>query len=72
MFQYKLVKIKLSKWNNMPKEDYHEIIANHAKDGWKFIQLFAPVTSGYGVATYFEIIFERIPNGLKTMNQSVK
>ncbi|WHY87195.1 DUF4177 domain-containing protein [Neobacillus novalis] len=57
MFEYKLVKVKLSRWNNMPKEDYHEIIANHAKDGWRFVQLFAPATSGYGSASYFEIIF---------------
>lgn len=59
MYDYKLVKIKLSKWNNLPKDDYHEIIAKHANEGWRFIQLFAPVTTGYGAASFFEIIFER-------------
>ncbi|WP_078380034.1 DUF4177 domain-containing protein [Sutcliffiella halmapala] len=59
MYEYKFVKIELSQWNSKPKEDYQDIITNHAKDGWRFIQIFAPATRGYGSAAYFEIIFER-------------
>ncbi|WP_413375627.1 DUF4177 domain-containing protein [Alkalihalobacillus sp. 1P02AB] len=59
MFEYKFVKVELSKWNSTPKENYQEIITEHANDGWRFIQIFAPATSGYGSASYFEIIFER-------------
>lgn len=59
MYEYKFVKIKLSRWNNEPKENYHETIANHAKDGRRFIQVFVPVTSGNGSSSFFELIFER-------------
>lgn len=59
MYEYKFVQIELSRWNNAPKVNYHEIISNHAKDGWKLVQLFAPVTSGNGSSSFFEIIFER-------------
>ncbi|ARK32496.1 DUF4177 domain-containing protein [Halalkalibacter krulwichiae] len=59
MYEYKFVKIDLTTWASKPKEDYHEVIAEHAREGWRFIQIFAPATSGYGSASYFEIIFER-------------
>ncbi|RKL65247.1 hypothetical protein CR203_21470 [Salipaludibacillus neizhouensis] len=62
MYEYKFVKVDLSNWNGKPKEDYQNIIVNHAKDGWRFVQIFAPATKGYGSASYFEIIFERSPN----------
>ncbi|WP_078431439.1 DUF4177 domain-containing protein [Metabacillus halosaccharovorans] len=59
MYEYKFVKVDLSNWNRKPKEDYQDIILNHAKDGWRFVQIFAPATAGYGSASYFEIIFEK-------------
>jgi hypothetical protein len=59
MYEYKFVEFKLSRWDNTPKENYHETIVTHAKEGLRFVQLFAPVTSGNGSSTYFEIIFER-------------
>lgn len=62
MYEYKFVKVDLSNWNSKPKEDYQDIIVTHAKDGWKFVQIFAPATKGYGSASYFEIIFERSLN----------
>ncbi|MFO6495629.1 MULTISPECIES: DUF4177 domain-containing protein [Bacillus] len=42
-----------------PKEDYREVIREYAREGWRFVQIFAPATSGYGIASYFELIFER-------------
>jgi len=59
MYEYKFVKVDLSNWSSKPKEDYQDIIANHAKDGWRFVQIFAPTTKGTGFAAYFEIIFEK-------------
>ncbi len=59
MYEYKFVKIQLSTFTSKPKEDYQYIIQNHAKDGWRFVQVFAPATKGYGSAAYFELIFER-------------
>lgn len=62
MYEYKFVQVKLSRWNNAPIEDYHEMIEEHAKDGWRFVQVFAPVTSGTGYSSFFELIFEKTLN----------
>ncbi len=61
MYTYKFVKVELkSGWmRKKPKEDYHEIIQDHAKEGWRFVQIFAPAISGYGAAPFFELIFEK-------------
>ncbi|KAA6452024.1 DUF4177 domain-containing protein [Bacillus swezeyi] len=59
MKEYQFVRVELSSFNKKPKEDYQQIIHDYAQEGWKFIQIFAPGTSGYGTAAYFELIFER-------------
>jgi hypothetical protein len=60
MYEYKYVKIKLGGiFTSKPNQDYKQIIAAHAKEGWRFVQIFAPATAGYGAATYFELIFEK-------------
>ena len=56
-YEYKYEKIKLHWFASKPSPDYHDIIAKHAKDGWRFVQIFAPGTGVYGSATYFELIF---------------
>ena len=38
-------------------EDYRHIIQEHAADGWRLVQIFAP-EHGSGEA-YYELIFER-------------
>jgi hypothetical protein len=45
----------------IPKEDHHKIIQDYAREGWRFVQVFAPSISviGGGVPNYFELIFER-------------
>lgn len=57
--EYKFVKVELSFWGSKPKQDYHEVIQQNAADGWRLVQIFAPPTSGYGSAAYFELILER-------------
>jgi len=42
-----------------PKRDYHEIIERYAREGWRLVQIFAPVAMALGAPKYFEIIFER-------------
>lgn len=37
--------------------DYQNIVHDHAEEGWRLLQIFAPATSGTGVS-YFELIFE--------------
>ena len=59
MYEYKFITIELSSFGRKPKEDHHEIIKKHAKEGWRLVQIFAPATSGYGAASHFEIIFEK-------------
>ncbi len=61
MYKYEYVKIELKSGflKTKPKEDYHAIIDSYAKKGWRFKQIFAPATSGYGASSYFELIFEK-------------
>lgn len=60
-FEYKFVRLDRSRWfGTAPSEaKYHQQILEFAKDGWRFVQLFAPGTALYGHAAYFELIFER-------------
>jgi hypothetical protein len=60
-YEYKFVKIELKQGLSAakPREDYHEIIQNLSKEGWRLVQVFAPWTAGLWVAAYFELIFER-------------
>ena len=41
------------------KQQYQQVIHDHAREGWRLVQVFAPPIAGYGSAKYFEIIFER-------------
>lgn len=59
MYEYEFVKVELSNWTSSPKENYQDIITEHAKEGWRFVQIFAPSTKSYGYAAYFELIFEK-------------
>jgi len=61
MYKYEFVKIELKSgfFSAKPKEDYQEVISAYAKKGWRFKQIFAPATSGYGSSSYFELIFEK-------------
>jgi hypothetical protein len=61
MYEYKFVKVELSSWGLVakPKEDYHEIVYQYARDGWRLMQIFAPPVYGNGSARYFELVFER-------------
>lgn len=61
MFEYKFVRIPASFWGGKPKSDYRKIITEHAQQGWRLIQIFAPTGSSY-LPAYFELIFER-PKG---------
>lgn len=61
-FEYKFVKIEVRVQafkGVLPKENYHQIIEDHARDGWRLVQIFAPPIKGYGWADFYELIFER-------------
>ena len=61
MYKYEFVKIEMKSgfMKTKPSKDYHEIIESYAKNGWRFKQVFAPAMSGYGAASYFELIIEK-------------
>lgn len=63
MYKYEFVRVEMKsdfwKMKSGPEKDYQEIINDYAKKGWRFKQIFAPATSGYGSASYFELIFEK-------------
>lgn len=57
MFEYKFVKLTTNIWNNLPKEDYASIIAEHAEEGWRLVQIFTSMSSSMQMS--YELIFER-------------
>jgi hypothetical protein len=59
MYEYKFEKVELKFFSTEPKQDYHEIIERYAKDGWRLVQIFAPVAMTIGAPKSFELIFER-------------
>ena len=68
-FEYKFVRLEETKsrlpWLGLSapapsaKEGYQESIHQHASQGWRLVQIFAPGISMYGSAAYYELIFER-------------
>ena len=64
MYEYKFVKVSLDRGlrETRPDVDYHRIVDNQAKEGWRLVQIFSPsvtVHLGAGYDSYFELIFER-------------
>lgn len=41
------------------RKGYEEIVHEHAREGWRLVQIFAPGTAAFGAARYYELIFER-------------
>ncbi len=60
-YEYKFVRIGEG-WLHVKKpakEEYQDIVHQHARDGWRLLQIFTPGIGAYGAAKYFELIFER-------------
>jgi hypothetical protein len=38
---------------------YQSVVHEHAQQGWRLVQIFAPGMAIYGAAKYYELIFER-------------
>lgn len=64
MYEYKFVKVKLSVFKLKPEEDYQAMVNNHAKEGWRLIQVLTPPTVAYGTVGYYEFVFERQIRGI--------
>ena len=61
MYEYKFVRVVLHKtlFERKPAEDYRQIVHDHARQGWRLVQIFAPGVQGYGKPGNFELIFEK-------------
>lgn len=60
MYEYKFVTVEMTGlFSAKPKEDYKKIIDEHAKGGYRFVQVFAPGLSNNGLPLFFDLIFER-------------
>ena len=44
--------------DKVPKS-YESVVHEHARDGWRLVQIFAPGVAAFGAAKYYELIFER-------------
>lgn len=60
MYEYKFVKLGMKGFFKLnPEQDYHFIVEEYAKEGWRLVQILTPPIGPYGVVTYFELIFEK-------------
>ena len=41
------------------KEGYQDAIQQHAREGWRLVQIFAPGIGANGAPKYYEIVLER-------------
>jgi hypothetical protein len=60
-FEYKFVRFGEG-WLSAKSEaerEYQEAIREHARQGWRLVQVFAPGMAAYGAAKYYELILER-------------
>jgi len=60
-YEYKFVRMGegLFGVRRSAREQYQQAVHEHAQQGWRLVQVFAPGVGGYGVAKYYELIFER-------------
>ena len=64
-YEYKFVRIgeyggsALFGVRDSERNTYENIVHEHAREGWRFVQIFAPGVAAFGAAKYYELIFER-------------
>ena len=64
-YEYKFVRLgeyRGSAWfgvSDKVRNAYEPVVHEHARDGWRLVQIFAPGVAAFGAAKYYELIFER-------------
>ena len=64
-YQYKFVRLGESRGSALfgvsdkVRNGYEDVVDEHARDGWRRVQIFAPGVAAFGAAKYYELIFER-------------
>jgi hypothetical protein len=65
MYEYKFVRVgeyagsALFGVRDKDRNAYESIVHEHARDGWRLVQIFAPGVAAFGAAKYYELILER-------------
>ncbi|HWD43456.1 MAG TPA: DUF4177 domain-containing protein [Actinomycetota bacterium] len=68
-YEYKLVRLgeyrgsALFGVSDKARNAYEDVVREHARDGWRLVQIFAPGVAAFGAAKYYELIFERERTG---------
>ena len=60
-YEYKFVRLGEGFiWvKSVARNTYQNVIEEYAKNGWRLVQIFTPGLGLYGVARFYELIFER-------------
>ncbi len=60
-FEYKFVRLGegMLGARSEARHNYQEQVRQHAQEGWRLVQIFAPGVGAYGAAKYYELILER-------------
>ena len=73
MFEYRFVRIGENRLSPLfgpqdkARNTYEALVHEHARDGWRLVQIFAPGVAAFGAAKYYELIFEReLPYGVES------
>jgi hypothetical protein len=56
-YEYTFVRLKISLLGKEP--DYKKVVLEHAKEGWRLVQVFAPTSTREASRYFYELIFER-------------
>jgi hypothetical protein len=65
LYEYKFVRLGESRGSavfgvsDKVRNGYEDVVHEHARDGWRLVQIFAPGVAAFGAAKYYELIFER-------------
>ena len=59
-FEYKFVRLGEGRLSvrKAARETYQDVVHQHARDGWRLVQIFAP-TLNFATAAFYELVFER-------------
>ena len=64
LYEYKFVRLgeyggsALFGVSDKARNAYEDVVHEHARDGWRLVQIFAPGVAAFGTAKYYELIFE--------------
>ena len=63
-YEYKFVRLGegIMSVKRSARKQYQQVISEHARDGWRLVQIFAPGLGANGAPKYYETIFEREVN----------